>query len=135
MPFVSLIKLLSKHQLYISESGNIARYGKTKGTQGGDSSRRERVSSSIKEFFVNSAGSLFWLLIYVLLNVFVFVVGVVSTNRLGVEKFAYGAGPVLSMNTVIVLLPTLSSVVTAMRSSVWMNKVSSCEAFRLVVHN
>ena len=120
---MNLIKLLSKHQLYISESGNIARYGKTKGAQGGDVTGTERAASRMKEFFIQSSSSLLWLLIYLLLNLVLFALGVASSEGSGMRRVAYGAGPVLSCNCVIVLLPTLSSVVTAMRGSVWMSKV------------
>ncbi len=121
--FVNLIKLLSKHQLYISESGNIARYGKTKGTQGGDLTRGERVVRGATELFLGSASTLVWLAVYLLLNAFVFGVGIALSSGDGVRRIAYGVGPVLSMSTVLVLLPTLLSVITALRGSEWMNKV------------
>lgn len=43
------------------------------------------------------------------------------------NMWAYGTGPVLSMNCVLILLPTLSSLVHAMRNSKWMNKVGGWE--------
>jgi len=78
----------------------------------------------MKEFFAKSASSIAWILLYMFLNVFALVVGVLLDNNHGLARFAHGAGPVLSMNCVFVLLPTLSSVIVALRSSIWMNKVT-----------
>ena len=119
---MSLIQLLSKHRLYISESGLIARYGKTKGAQG-NLSGWKRLVDRVKQGVMVHWTSLVWFLAYLLLNILLLMVGVLATNRDGWEKWAYGTGPVLSMNCVLVLLPTLSSVVHCMRNSTWMNKV------------
>lgn len=124
--FVNLIQLLSEHQLYISESGLIARYGKTKGVQGGNLNRSQRVAVGIKNFFNRNFSCMIWALLYIALNVIMFGIGVgaaAGTDRSGWKLLAFGAGPVLSMNCVLVLLPTLSSLIHAMRSSTVMNKV------------
>ena len=124
--FVNLVQLLSEHQLYISESGLIARYGKTKGVQGGNLTRSQRAAQSIKDFFINKFSSMIWFLLYFLLNVVMLSIGIgaaYSTGRKGWNLLAFGAGPVLSMNCVLVLLPVLSSLIHAMRNSSMMNKV------------
>lgn len=134
--FVSLVQLLDKHQLYISESGLIARYGKTKRSQGRSLSRGQKFTERIKMFFTNNVSSLAWFGVYVLLNVFLAIVGVLTAGREGWERFAYGTGPVLSMNCVLVLLPSLKSLIHAMRGSYWMNKVRHCYskfAFRMLL--
>lgn len=125
--FVNLVQLLSEHQLYISESGLIARYGKSKGVQGGNLSRSQRAAIKIKDFFVKSASCIVWVLLYVLLNAVVFSIGIGAAARGGSggwNLLAFGAGPVLSMNCVLVLLPTLNSLIHAMRNSSFMNRVS-----------
>ena len=130
--FVNLIQLLSEHQLYISESGLIARYGKTKGVQGGNLSRSQRATHKIKDFFVNNTSSTIWFALYFALNVIILAVGVGAADlagRRGWNLVAFGAGPVLSMNCVLVLLPTLSSLIHAMRCSTVMNKV--CQDIRV----
>ena len=124
--FVNLIQLLSEHQLYISESGLIARYGKTKGIQGGNLNRSQRAGVGVKNFFSRNFSCIIWTLLYFVLNVLLFGIGVgaaASVERSGWKLLAYGGGPVLSMNCVLVLLPTLSSLIHAMRSSTAMNKV------------
>ena len=124
--FVNLIQLLSEHQLYISESGLIARYGKTKGVQGGNLSRSQRATLKIKDFFTNNAPCAIWFALYFVLNVIMLAIGVGAADlagRRGWNLVAFGAGPVLSMNCVLVLLPTLSSLIHAMRNSTMMNKV------------
>lgn len=122
LPFMNLIKLLSKHRLYISESGLIARYGKTKGAQG-SANRWQNGSDRLKQFVSINLSSVAWFLVYLLLNLVLLMIGVLATDREGWGRWAYGTGPALSMNCVLVLLPTLSSVICAMRNSVWMNKV------------
>lgn len=125
--FVGLIQLLSKHQLYISESGLIARYGKTKGSS--NSSRHISVADKLQQFLYNNTTLFIWFLLYLALNLILFTagVGVYSSNKAIKNTWtmwAYGTGPVLSMNIVLVLLPTLMSLIHAMRSSQWMNVVS-----------
>ncbi len=136
--FVSLIQLLSKNRLYISESGLIARYGKTKGSVGRERGVRggsrdsgvncgkaklETIMDKLRQFYHTQRSSIFWFMGYLLLNIFLLVVGVLVTDRGGWARWAYGMGPVLSMNCVLVLLPTLTSVFDAMRASKWMNLV------------
>ena len=123
IPFVNLIQLLSQHQLYISESGLIARYGKTKGAQGGNLTRMQRHAKRTKEFFSKNMAALLCFSVYVLLNVFLAVVGVLATSHEGWQRFAYGTGPVLSMNCILILFPSLTSFIYAMRNSYWLNKV------------
>lgn len=129
MTFVGLIQLLSQHQLYISESGLIARYGKTKAAENSSSqNQRHRQSrmNTVQHFLHRHMYSLIWLLLYVVLNLVLFAAGVGAHSRTdvtGLRLWARGTGPVLSMNCVLLLLPTLSSLVHAMRNSYWMNIV------------
>lgn len=125
--FVSLIQLLSKHQLYISESGLIARYGKTKGSD--TQTRNLTFSDKLQNFLSEHATFTLWFLVYLALNLVIFAAGVgsYSTNvkyRDTWRMWAYGTGPVLSMNTVLVLLPTLFGMIHSMRGTRWMNIVS-----------
>lgn len=132
---MALIQLLSKHQLYISESGLIARYGKTKASSESSSAqnRRTQLPSKMKEFLYKNMNSLVWLLLYVALNLVLFAIGVgVYSRREDLSGswrlWAFGTGPVLSMNCVLILLPTLSSLLHAMSNSCWMSSVSwKCE--------
>ena len=126
--FVNLIRLLSKHQLYISESGLIARYGKTKGQETTrNQNRLQLIQENIEQFFYGNAFSLLWILLYICLNLLIFSIGVAVYHNDKYEStwalFAFGCGPVLSMNCVLILLPTLSSLIHAMRNSIWMTKV------------
>lgn len=127
--FVGLIQLLSKHQLYISESGHIARYGKTKGSE--TSRRRGNVSvlERVRQFLYNNINLLIWFLLYLALNLILFASGVGAYSSKNMNQswtfWAYGTGPVLSMNSVLILLPTLVSLIHAMRGSRWMNAVST----------
>ena len=126
MTFVSLIQLLSKNQLYISESGLIARYGKTKGAE--VHTRNLSFSDKLQDFLSSQAIFLVWLLVYLGLNLVVFAAGVgaYSQNRSirdTWKMWAYGTGPVLSMNTVLILLPTLMGLINAMRGVPWMHIV------------
>lgn len=128
--FVGLIQLLSKHQLYISESGLIARYGKTKSsTANSDSSYSrnnwQQKATNLKQFLYNSVQNVVWLLLYVALNLLLFAIGVgaYSRNKESWRLWAFGTGPVLSMNCILILLPTLVSFIHAMKNSCWMNKV------------
>lgn len=128
--FIGLIQLLSKHQLYISESGLIARYGKTKSSSEGatQSQRRSPLATRLREFLYRNMYAILWIMLYVALNLFIFAVGVGAYSRkegLGGtwRLWAFGTGPVLSMNCVLILLPTLSSLIHAMRNSCWINKV------------
>ena len=86
-------------------------------------------TDKLQEFLSNHATFLLWFLIYVGLNLILFAagVGVYSTDsaiRNTWSMWAYGAGPVLSMNTVLVLLPTLLGMINAMKGIRWMNIVS-----------
>lgn len=128
--FVGLIQLISKHQLYISESGLIARYGKTKSAAESSTTqnRGRHFRQDTKEFVYGSMNSLVWILLYVALNLLLFAIGVGVYSRREELKdswrlWAFGTGPVLSMNCVLILLPTLSSLVHAMRGSIWMAKL------------
>ena len=123
LKFVDLIDLLAKHRLYISDSGLIAKYGKTKGADVTLNSRRG-IGAKIVEFFASRIVSLSWLALYLILNVVLFVAGVFSTEKSGWKQWAYGTGPVLSMNCVLVLLPVLHSFIHLMRASSWLNMVS-----------
>ncbi len=69
-----------------------------------------------------------WFFLYVALNLVLFAVGVgVYSTRDDLKDtwsmWAYGTGPVLSMNCILLLLPTLSSLINVMRNSTWMNRV------------
>lgn len=124
---MSLIQLLSKHQLYISESGLIARYGKTKGLE--TQARNLTFSDKLQNFLSEHATFSLWFLIYLALNLVLFAAGVGSYStdmkyRDTWRMWAYGTGPVLSMNTVLVLLPTLFGLIQSMKSTRWMNIVS-----------
>lgn len=133
--FIGLIQLLSKHQLYISESGLIARYGKTKSSSDGGPTPQHHhqrhsvpLGARLQEFLHRNMYTLIWIMLYVALNLLLFAVGVgVYSRREDFEGswrlWAFGTGPVLSMNCVLILLPTLSSFIHAMRNSCWMNKV------------
>ncbi len=130
---MGLIQLISKHQLYISESGLIARYGKTKSAAESSTTqnRGRHFRQDTKEFVYGSMNSLVWILLYVALNLLLFAIGVGVYSRREELKdswrlWAFGTGPVLSMNCVLILLPTLSSLVHAMRGSIWMAKVREC---------
>ena len=127
--FLSLIQLLSKHHLYISESGHIARYGKTKGTISTSRNRRSPLLDRVQNFMFSNISALVWFMLYLALNLVLFVAGVghySSVKDVGSwTMWAYSTGPVLSMNTVLLLLPTLSSLIHAMRGSHWMNMVSA----------
>lgn len=125
--FVSLIQLLSKHQLYISESGLIARYGKTKGSDARN--RNLTFADRLQDFLSNHATFILWFLVYLALNLVLFAAGVGTysmdtTIRHTWKMWAYGTGPALSMNTVLVLLPTLLGMIHAMRGTRWTNIVS-----------
>jgi len=125
--FVSLIQLLSKNQLYISESGLIARYGKTKGVEV-HNVRNLSFSDKFQDFLSRQAIFLVWLLVYLGLNLLIFAAGVGAYSqdrsiRDTWRMWAYGTGPVLSMNTVLVLLPTLMGLVNAMKGVPWMHIV------------
>lgn len=128
--FVGLIQLLSKHQLYISESGLIARYGKTKSASESNptQNRSQQASIKIQQFFYRNMNCLMWVLLYFALNLVLFAIGVgVYSRRDDLENtwrlWAFGTGPVLSMNCVLILLPTLSSLIHAMNNSCWMGSV------------
>lgn len=122
LKFVDLIDLLAKHRLYISDSGLIAKYGKTKGTEVTLNSKRG-TGAKIVEFFTSRLTSLSWFGLFLILNIVLFVAGVFSNERSGWNQWAYGTGPALSMNCVLVLLPTLHSFVHLMRANSWLNKV------------
>lgn len=69
-----------------------------------------------------------WILLYVVLNLLIFAIGVgVYSRREDLENswrlWSFGTGPVLSMNCVLILLPTLSSLLHAMKNSCWMSSV------------
>ena len=119
---MNLIQLLSKFRLYISESGLIARYGKTKGAES-RLTMAQSFTDRVKHTFKYNLSFMVWILVYLLLNVVLFVGGFFSTNRQGWQRWAYGCGPVLSLNLVLVVLPVLTSLINAMRNSKWMNKV------------
>ena len=57
------------------------------------------------------------------LNVALLVGTVAAADGMGWERWSFGTGPVLSLNCVLVLMPTLKSLVHNMRSSAWMEKV------------
>ena len=122
--YVNLIQLLSKHRLYISESGLIARYGKTKGTEGDRLNPQQRLPHHILQFCFTNVPSLAWFTIYVILNLLLLLIGILVTDKQGWKQWAYGSGPVLSMNCVLVLLPTLSSLLQNMKNSRLMSTVN-----------
>lgn len=120
--FVDLIDLLAKNRLYISDSGLIAKYGKTKAT---DVSRpSQKCCSRLSFFLLSNLSTLAWVSVYFLLSVVLVLVGVFTTEKGGWGKWAYGTGPVLSFNCVVVVLPLLRSLIHAMKGSSWLNKVS-----------
>jgi hypothetical protein len=125
---VALIQLLSKHKLYISESGLIARYGKTKERTTSTQTRWQQFVAGTKEFFHKNFKNLVWLLLYMVLNLAVFSIGVgVYSRRDSLTNtwrlWALGTGLTLSMNCVLILLPVLSSLIHAMSNSQWLSKV------------
>ena len=79
LKFVDLIDLLAKHRLYISDSGLIAKYGKTKGTEVTLNSRRG-TGAKIVEFSASRLVPLSWLGLYLILNIIMFVAGVFSNE-------------------------------------------------------
>ena len=120
--FMNLLPLLYQHRLYISESGLIVRYGKTKRNQGGTTCH-QRTVSRIKNFFHLNASLLLWFAVYLVANAALVTGGVLSNEKLGWGRWAYGTGPVLSMSCVLVLLPTMTSLIQAMSSAQWMTKL------------
>eukprot|EP00731_Ephydatia_muelleri_P027882 Em0019g755a len=120
--FMNLLPLLYQHRLYISESGLIVRYGKTKSNRGG-TTRHQRTLSQVKNFFHLNASFLLWFGVYLAANAALVMGGMLSNGRSGWERWAYGTGPVLSMSCVLVLLPTMSSLIQAMSSAQWMAKL------------
>lgn len=105
--FVDLIDLLAKHRLYISDSGLIAKYGKSQATQS-NLTWKQSAWSKIASFFSTFGAAMFWFAMYFVLNVVLVLAGVLANDREGVAKWAYGLGPVLSLNCVLLLLPTLT---------------------------
>ena len=117
-----MIALLAKHRLYISDSGLIAKYGQTKGVEG-NLNAMQRISSKISCFLTTHTSSVVWLSLYVILNIILLLAGVLSTSKQGWSKWSYGTGPVLSMNSVIILLPMMRGLINIMRGSIFLNKV------------
>ena len=120
--FVDLIDLLSKHRLYISESGFIAKYGKTKGAESA-MTMKEKFCMKVSDVMSNYLPTIVWTSAYVMLNLVLLLIGLLTTDKSGWGRVAYGAGPPLSMNCVLVLLPVLHSMIHAMRGNLWLNKV------------
>lgn len=120
--FVDLIGLLVKHGLYISDSGFIAKYGKSK-TSEKNNTAPEKCGSSVANFFLSQSVTICWGLVYVIVNILLVIMGVLSTPKTAWSKWAYGTGPVLSFNCVLILLPMLKSLIHNMRGSLFFNKV------------
>ena len=131
IPFAALVELLPKYNLVLNESGIIARGNQGSVAPGNLSRgpRREpfslcqRTLSSVRHCLRSYWPRALWTAVYLMLNVGLFVVGVTTTKKSGWRRWGYGMGPVLSMNCVLVLLPTLKSLVHNMRSSSWMSRV------------
>ena len=147
LPFTSLIPLLPKHGLDLLESGFVARGNRAiahgnraitrsnsvvvRNVPRSDRAGRTRGCVAVCRrpagYLWYKLGGfwqcLIWACVYVVLNVALLVVTVAATDRMGWERWSFGTGPVLSLNCVLVLLPTLKSLVHNMRSSSWMEKV------------
>lgn len=120
--FVDLIDLLAKHQLYISDSGLIAKYGKAKASES-NLRPRERCCNKVFTFLFTHIITLSWILAYISLNIILLIIGVLTEERKGWSKFSYGTGPVLSMNCVLILLPMMYSLIHIFRGSSFLTKV------------
>lgn len=122
--FVDLIDLLSKHRLYISDSGLIAKYGKTKAGAEASMKSCEKFTTRVADIFSNHLPAITWTGVYVVLNFMMLLIGMLTaSDQTGWARAAFGTGPVLSMNCVLVLLPVLYSMINAMRGNMWLNKV------------
>ena len=121
--FVDLIELLVKHRLYISDSGFIAKYGKTKSSERKNIKATKRCSGQAANFLSSHITSIGWGVTYLFVNILLMLIGVLSTSNNGWGQWAYGTGPALSFNLVLVIVPMMKSLVQNMRGSPWLNKV------------
>ena len=122
--FADLIDLLAKHRLFISDSGLIAKYGKTKATADVNMKPRQRCCNKFTDFFLSNLSTLGWMSIYFILSVILVIAGVFTNDKKDWGMWSYGTGPVLSFNCVLVVLPMLRSFIHAMKNSSWLNKVN-----------
>lgn len=120
--FVDLIDLLVKHRLYISDSGFIAKYGKSK-TSARNITAPKKCGSSLANFISSRAVAISWGLVYLIASILLMLIGVISTPNNGWGQWAYGTGPVLSFNCVLVIIPMMRSLIHNMRGSTFLNKV------------
>lgn len=125
--FVDLIELLAKHRLYISDSGFIAKYGKTKSSERKNIKATKTCGSRAASFLSSHVTSIGWGVTYLFINVLLLLIGVLSTPNNGWGQWAYGTGPALSFNLVLALVPMMKSLIHNMRGSPWLNKVRKGE--------
>ena len=121
--FTELIDLLAKNKLYISDSGVIAKYGKSK-TEG-NLSFGQQMFNKFASFFTRNISSIVWFGIYLVVSVMILLGAVLSSGREGWQSFAYdGTGSLLSFNCVLILLMSLKGFAYSLRGNVFIVRVS-----------
>ncbi len=132
--FTELIDLLAKNRLYISDSGVIAKYGKSK-TEG-NLSFGQQMFSKFASFFTRNLSSIVWFGIYLVVSVLILLGMVLSSEREGWQRFAYGVtGPLLSFNCVLILLVSLKGFAYSLRGNVFIVRVSCRVQMMMLIVN
>ena len=127
--FAELIDLLAKHRLYISDSGIIAKYGKSKAE--GNLNLNEKIFSEIGSFFSTNVSSISWIGLYLLISIAMILGGILVSEKDGWQRFAYGTGPLLSFNCILVLLTSLKGIIYVSKGNSFLVKVSVCQLLLL----
>lgn len=112
--------MLAKHRLYISDSGVIAKYGKSRAE--GNLSTIQQMYGKIASFCVKNLATIFWSCLYMILSFVLLLAGFLThyKDEEGWGLVANGFGPLLSFNCVLVLLlMSLKGITNSLKGSIF----------------
>ena len=80
-------------------------------------------TETLRHVFIQNCQLLVWFLIYIILNITVFVGASLTSDSDGWKRWADGSNPVLCLNLFLMIVPTMRSILDTLHSHTWLNKV------------
>jgi len=77
----------------------------------------------IRHTLIQKCQLLLWFVVYIILNVIVYFIAALTSDSDSSKRWADGSNPVLCLNLFLMILPTMRSVLDALHSHTWLNKV------------
>jgi len=80
-------------------------------------------TETLRHVFIQKCQLLVWFLVYITLNVIVYVGASFTSDSDSWKRWADGSNPVLCLNLFLMIVPTMRSVLDTFHSHTWLNKV------------